>query len=30
MRNDTMVAAQKSNFIFGTDLLSDATRITIC
>jgi hypothetical protein len=29
MRNDTMVAAQKSNLFFGTDLLSDATRITI-
>jgi hypothetical protein len=28
-RNDTMVAAQKSNLFFGTDLLSDATRITI-
>jgi hypothetical protein len=27
--NDTMVAAQKSNLFFGTDLLSDATRITI-
>jgi hypothetical protein len=24
-----MVAAQKSNLFFGTDLLSDATRITI-
>ena len=30
MRNDTMVAAQKSNLFFGTDLLSDLTaRITI-
>jgi hypothetical protein len=29
MRNDTMVAAEKSNLFFGTDLLSDATRITI-
>ena len=29
MRNDTMVAAQKSNLFFGTDLLSDSTRITI-
>jgi hypothetical protein len=29
MRNDTMVAAQKSNLFFGTDLLSDATRISI-
>ena len=29
MRNDTMVAAQKSNLFYGTDLLSDATRITI-
>jgi hypothetical protein len=25
MRNDTMVAAQKSNLFFGTDLLSDST-----
>ena len=29
MKNDAMVAAQKSNLFFGTDLLSDATRITI-
>jgi hypothetical protein len=29
MRNDTMVAAQKSNLFYGTDLLSDATRISI-
>jgi hypothetical protein len=29
MRNDAMVAAQKSNLFFGTDLLSDATRISI-
>jgi hypothetical protein len=29
MRNDTMVAAQKSNLYLGCDLLSDATRITI-
>jgi hypothetical protein len=29
MRNDAMVAAQKSNLFYGTDLLSDATRITI-
>ena len=30
MRNDTMVAAQKSNLFYGTDLLSDLTaRITI-
>jgi hypothetical protein len=29
MRNDTMVAAQKSNLFLGTDLLSDSTRITI-
>jgi hypothetical protein len=29
MRNDTMVAAQKSNLFYGTDLLSDSTRITI-
>ena len=29
MRNDTMVAAQKSNLFFGTDLLSDATRINL-
>jgi hypothetical protein len=29
MKDDAMVAAQKSNLFFGTDLLSDATRITI-
>ena len=29
MKNDAMVAAQKSNLFFGTDLLSDATRISI-
>ena len=29
MRNDTMVAAQKSNLFYGTDLLSDATRINL-
>jgi len=29
MRNDTMVAAQKSNLYLGCDLLSDATRISI-
>jgi hypothetical protein len=29
MRNDTMVAAQKSNLYLGCDLLSDSTRISI-
>ena len=29
MKDDAMVAAQKSNLFFGTDLLSDATRISI-
>jgi len=29
MRNDTMVAAQKSNLFYGTDLLSDSTRINL-
>jgi hypothetical protein len=29
MRNDTMVAAQKSNLFYGCDLLSDATRINL-
>ena len=29
MKNDAMVAAQKSNLFFGTDLLSDSTRISI-
>jgi hypothetical protein len=29
MANDQLVAAQKSNLFFGTDLLSDATRITL-
>jgi hypothetical protein len=29
MKNDTMVAAQKSNLYLGCDLLSDATRISI-
>jgi len=29
MTNDTIVAAQKSNMFFGTDLISDATRIQL-
>ena len=29
MPNDQLVAAEKSNLFFGTDLLSDATRITL-
>ena len=28
MADDELVAAQKSNLFFGTDLVSDATRIT--
>ena len=29
MGNDELVIAQKSNMFFGTDLLSDATRINL-
>ena len=29
MKNDVLVAAEKSNLFFGTDLLSDQTRIQL-